>query len=59
MLFRSGHVCQNLYLAAESINAGACAILGYHQPALDAMIGADGEEWFTIYLAAVGMVPHP
>ncbi len=25
----AGHICQNLYLAAESIGGGACAILGY------------------------------
>ena len=39
----AGHVCQNLYLAAESIDAGTCAMLGYHQPALDELIGVDGE----------------
>ena len=55
----AGHVCQNLYLATESIGAGTCAMLGYHQPLLDELIGADGEEVFTIYLAAVGKLLHP
>ena len=50
----AGHVCQNLYLASESIGAGTCAMLGYHQPAVDAIIGVDGAEVFTVYLAAVG-----
>lgn len=50
----AGHICQNLYLAAESINAGACAILGYSQPHMDALIGVDGRDEFTIYMAAVG-----
>jgi len=55
----AGHVCQNLYLAAESIGAGTCAMLGYHQPALDELIGVDGDDVFAIYLAPVGMVLHP
>jgi len=50
----AGHLCQNLYLAAESIHAGACAILGYSQPHMDALIGVDGRNEFTIYMAAVG-----
>lgn len=50
----AGHVCQNLYLAAESIGAGACAMLGYNQVKMDNLIGVDGEEEFTIYLATVG-----
>lgn len=52
----AGHVCQNLYLAAESIGAGACAILGYDQAGTDALLGVDGEDEFAIYLASVGMV---
>jgi SagB-type dehydrogenase family enzyme len=50
----AGHVCQNLYLAAESIGAGACAMLAYNQAKMDALIGVDGKEEFTIYLAPVG-----
>lgn len=50
----AGHVCQNLYLAAESGGLGVCALLSYHQPALDAFLGVDGEEEFVVYLACVG-----
>lgn len=50
----AGHVCQNLYLASEAIGAGTCALLAYNQPALDTFISADGNDVFTIYLAAVG-----
>lgn len=50
----AGHVCQNLYLAADSIGAGCCAVLGYHQAKMDALIGLDGKDEFVIYLAAVG-----
>lgn len=52
----SGHVCQNLYLAAESIGGGACGIGAYFQKDVDAIIGADGEDEFTIYVAPVGKV---
>lgn len=50
----AGHVCENLYLAAESIGAGACGVMAYHQPHLDELIGADGTDEFTLYLACVG-----
>jgi SagB-type dehydrogenase family enzyme len=49
-----GHVCQNLYLSAEAIGAGACAVAAYDQEALDALLHLDGEEEFVIYLAPVG-----
>jgi SagB-type dehydrogenase family enzyme len=52
----AGHICQNLYLACEAIGAGTCAILAYEQEAMDALIGVDGEDEFTVYLAPVGKV---
>ncbi len=52
----AGHVCENLYLAAESIGAGTCAIAAYSQAAADALLGVDGEEEFAIYVAPVGKV---
>jgi len=58
----AGHVCQNLYLAAESIHGGACAVLGYNQSRMDKLIGLDGKDEFVIYLAAVGKIneaAHP
>ena len=54
ILIDIGHVCQNLYLTSESIGAGACAIGIYDQKRVDQLLGLDGEEEFTIYLAAVG-----
>jgi SagB-type dehydrogenase family enzyme len=50
----AGHVCQNLYTACEAINAGTCAIAAYHQEEMDDLLGIDGDEEFTIYLAPVG-----
>jgi SagB-type dehydrogenase family enzyme len=50
----AGHLCQNLYLASEAIGAGTCAIGAYTQEKIDAILGVDGKEEFTIYVASVG-----
>jgi SagB-type dehydrogenase family enzyme len=52
----AGHVCQNLYLACEAIGAGTCAIAAYRQDLMDGLLGVDGDEEFTIYIAPVGKV---
>ena len=52
----AGHVCQNLYLACEAVEAGTCAIAAYDQEELDELIGLDGEDEFAVYLAPVGKV---
>ena len=52
----AGHVCQNLYLACEAIGAGTCAIAAYRQNLMDELLGVDGDDEFTIYLAPVGKV---
>lgn len=54
ILIDIGHVCQNLYLASESVEAGACAIGIYDQKMMDELLELDGDEEFIIYLAAVG-----
>jgi SagB-type dehydrogenase family enzyme len=52
----AGHVCQNLYLACEAIEAGTCAMAAYDQEAMDRFLGIDGTDEFVIYLAPVGKV---
>jgi SagB-type dehydrogenase family enzyme len=52
----SGHLCQNLYLACEAIGAGTCAVGAYSQAKIDHILGVDGENEFTIYMAPVGKV---
>ncbi len=52
----AGHVCQNLYLACETIDTGTCAIAAYNQEELDELLRLDGEDEFAIYLASVGKV---
>jgi len=50
----AGHVCQNLYLAAEAIGSGVCAIGAFRDDQINGLLGIDGKEQFVIYLAAVG-----
>lgn len=50
----SGHVCQSLYLACTAIHAGTCAVGAYSQTKMDALLGVDGVDEFTIYCAPVG-----
>lgn len=50
----AGHMCQNLYLAAEAIHAGTCAIGAYDQDFSDQYLGLDGHDEFVIYVAPVG-----
>jgi SagB-type dehydrogenase family enzyme len=50
----AGHICQNLYLACESIGCGCCAVGAYAQNEMDDFLQIDGEEEFTVYAASVG-----
>lgn len=50
----AGHVCQNLYLAAESIDCGACAIGAFSDKEINELLELDEENQFALYLAAVG-----
>jgi SagB-type dehydrogenase family enzyme len=53
----SGHLCQNLYLACESINCGTCAIGAYNQKLFDKLCQLDGKDEFVVYVAPVGRAP--
>ncbi|MFW5961214.1 MAG: SagB/ThcOx family dehydrogenase [Desulfohalobiaceae bacterium] len=57
ILMDVGHVCQNLYLACEAIGGGTCAVAAYDQEAMDSLLGLDGHDEFTLYLAPVGRIP--
>jgi SagB-type dehydrogenase family enzyme len=52
----AGHVCQNLYLACEAVGAGTCAIAAYNQALTDELVGVDGDDEFTVYIAPVGKI---
>ena len=49
-----GHLCQNLYLAVESLNMGTCAIGAYNQDLADTFLDLDGKDEYVVYLAPVG-----
>jgi len=57
ILIEAGHVCQNLYIACEDIDAGTCAIAAYEQKVVDDLIQVDGENEMTVYISPVGKVP--
>ena len=54
ILLDAGHVCQNLYLGCEAIDAGMCAVAAYDQELTDELLMLDGIDEFAIYMAAVG-----
>lgn len=49
-----GHACQNLYLSAEAIDCGVCAIAAFDDDRMNHLLDIDGEKQFTIYVATVG-----
>ena len=50
----AGHVCQNFYLAAESIKCGACCIATFNDQEVNDIIGVDGEKEFVVYIGTIG-----
>jgi len=60
MMAEAGHACQNLYLACEALELGACAIGEYHQSEVDALLGLDSapsaspDSEYAVYVACVG-----
>jgi SagB-type dehydrogenase family enzyme len=54
VLLDAGHVCQNLYLAAESIGCGVCGIAAYDDDLTNEALGLDGVNELVVYAATVG-----
>ena len=54
LLLDAGHVCQNLYLAAEAIGCGVCAIDAFNDDRLNQTLDLDGENQWVIYAASLG-----
>jgi len=50
----AGHVCQNLYLAAQAVGGGVCAIAAFDDDLLNTELGIDGEALFAVYAASLG-----
>lgn len=54
MILDAGHVCQNLYLAAEGLGCGVCGVAAYEDEALNQALKLDGEQAFVMYAATLG-----
>jgi SagB-type dehydrogenase family enzyme len=54
IMMDAGHICQNLLLAAEGLELGACPVAAFYDDQINMLLGLDGEEESVIYLAAVG-----
>ncbi len=52
----AAHICANVYLAAEDIGIGCCAMGAFFDDEVNEILGVDGESETNVYLAAVGNV---
>ena len=52
----AGHVCQNLYLVAEALDLGTCAIGAYDDDAVNQALGLDAERECVLYIAPLGVI---
>jgi SagB-type dehydrogenase family enzyme len=50
----AGHIAQNLYLAGTAAGLGVCAVGAFFDDQVNDLIGVDGTEETTVYLASVG-----
>jgi len=50
----AGHVCQNLYLIAEALDCGVCAIGAFSDDEMNQILNLNEKDQFAIYLASVG-----
>jgi len=49
-----GHICQNLYLIAEALNYGVCAIAAYDDEKMNKLLNLNSDERFVAYMASLG-----
>jgi SagB-type dehydrogenase family enzyme len=49
-----GHIGENLYLAAASLNLACCTVGAFFDEEVDRLIGVDGKKEISVYLGAVG-----
>lgn len=59
VLMESGHISQNLNLAAAGLGFGALNIGGFHDRTIDDFLAIDGVNHSTVYMAAVGKPAEP
>ncbi len=56
LFIEAGHVCENLYLAAQTIQMGVCAIGAFYDKPLNDALNMDGENQFAVYAATAGKI---
>jgi SagB-type dehydrogenase family enzyme len=54
LFMEAGHICQNLYLAAEAVKCGVCAIGAFDLDRTHELLGIDDEDEIIVYIATVG-----
>lgn len=52
----AGHVCENLYLTAQALHAGVCAVGAFDDNVLNCFLGVDAAKECAVYAATVGKV---
>lgn len=50
----AGHICQNLLMAAEALNCGACPIAAFYDQEANDLLGIDEKNETLVYAAALG-----
>ena len=55
MCIDAGFLGENLYLVAEALGLGACAISGFAQDGVEELLGIDGKEEIALMLLTVGV----
>jgi len=53
----AGHIAQNLYLAAEALGLGVCAVGAFIDDDVNRLLEVDGIDETAIYMATVGELP--
>ncbi len=54
VFIEAGHICQNLYLFSEALDCACCAIGAYDDDKINELLGIDGQNIFTVYMASLG-----
>jgi SagB-type dehydrogenase family enzyme len=55
VLLDAGHICQNTLMAAEATGGGGCPVAAFFDEEMNRIVGVDGTEEATLYLAAIGL----
>lgn len=56
IFMEAGHIGQNIYLVAEHLNLGCCAIGGFKDQQLNDLLDVDGDNESALYILGIGTV---